>query len=370
MKELSKISIFNNCFKNKNVIVTGHTGFKGSWLSLWLKTLGANVRGISLDPITHPSHYKVINLTKKINDRRCNILNKKKLEKEIISFKPHFIFHLAAQSLVNKSLKFPHTTWETNVIGTINILECLRKIEHKCVGVIITSDKCYENKEILRGYKEDDELGGVDPYSASKGSAELAIRSYIKSYFSSKKSKVRIAIGRAGNVIGGGDWSEDRILPDCIKSWSKNKKVVLRNPESTRPWQHVLEPLSGYLILAKNLNQNTSLHGEAFNFGPRENVSRTVIQLVKEMSIYWKNVQWDIKPNKKLIESKLLKLNCKKSKKILGWESNLNFQQTIRFTAEWYKNYYKDKVNAEKISKMQIMEFTKLARANSLNWAK
>ena len=242
-------------FKNSRVIVTGHTGFKGSWLTAWLKQLDANVMGISLNPPTNPSHFNVAKIGKNIKDIRLDIRNKKKLEKKIVSFKPNFIFHLAAQPLVATSYTDPVLTWDTNVFGSLNILEALRKIKNNCSVVIITSDKCYFNKEVHYGYKETDTLGGKDPYSGSKASAELLIKSYINSFFN-KKNKIRIATARAGNVLGGGDWAKNRIVPDCVRSWSKNKQVELRNPNSTRPWQHVLEAVGGYLCLAINLKNN------------------------------------------------------------------------------------------------------------------
>ena len=247
-------------FKNARVVVTGHTGFKGSWLTAWLNELGSKVMGISLNPHTSPSHFKVSKIGKNIKDVRLDIRNRKRLEKKIINFKPNFIFHLAAQAIVGESYKNPYLTWETNVFGTLNILESARKLKNKCSIVIITSDKCYFNKEIHYGYKETDTLGGKDPYSGSKASAEILIQSHINSFFKGN-SKIRIATARAGNVIGGGDWAKNRIIPDCVRSWSKNRKAGLRNPKSTRPWQHVLEAVGGYLCLALNLVQNKKIHG-------------------------------------------------------------------------------------------------------------
>ena len=272
---------FRNIFNKKKVLITGHTGFKGSWLSLWMCLLGANVLGISKNFVTKPSHAKFLNFNENIDQHFFDIQNQKKLKKIINSFKPDFIFHLAAQALVHQSYKEPFETWKTNTFGTLNLLECLKNIKKNCVAIIITSDKCYKNLEIKRGYNENDKLGGDDPYSASKAAADIAIQSYIKSYFSSKKTKVRIGIARAGNVIGGGDWSENRLIPDCIKSWSKNKVATLRSPNSTRPWQHVLEALSGYLFFASHLKIKSCLHGEIFNFGPAKQNNYRVIEVVK-----------------------------------------------------------------------------------------
>ena len=242
-------------FKNKTVLVTGHTGFKGSWLTLWLVLLGAKVIGLSINFPSNPSHFNLMKLQKKINHKKIDIRNLKLLKKIFRRYQPDYVFHLAAQSLVKKSYSEPIYTWGTNTMGTLNILESLRELKKNCVAVLITSDKSYKNVEIKRGYKENDILGGGDPYSSSKASAELAIQSYISSFFSSKKTKVLIGIARAGNVIGGGDWSENRLVPDCAKSWSKNKKVLIRNPRSTRPWQHVLEAIWGYLLLASDLKK-------------------------------------------------------------------------------------------------------------------
>jgi CDP-glucose 4,6-dehydratase len=283
---------YKNLYKGKTVLITGHTGFKGSWLASWLKILGANVVGVALNPSTVPSHYDSIKLSNEIRDLRVDIRDKNALEATILTTEPDFIFHLAAQALIKKSYENPIDTWHTNLIGTLNILESIRKLNKHCAAVIITSDKCYENVEWVWGYRETDAMGGIDPYSASKGAAELAIHSHIRSFFAKENTKVKIASARAGNVIGGGDWSESRIVPDCVKSWAIGDKVKLRNPSSTRPWQHVLEPLSGYLSLALNLYENDTLHGESFNFGPSSNSNFSVLNLAQEMSKHWERVSW------------------------------------------------------------------------------
>ena len=358
-------------FKNARVVVTGHTGFKGSWLTAWLKELGANVMGISLDPHTYPSHFEVSKISKGIRDVRLDIRNRKKLEKKIITFKPQFVFHLAAQALVRKSYENPLLTWQTNVLGTVNILETLKKLKNKCNVVIITSDKCYLNKEIHYGYKETDILGGKDPYSSSKASAEILIKSYVNSFFS-KGSKIRVATARAGNVIGGGDWADNRIIPDCVRSWSKNKKAKLRNPNSTRPWQHVLEAVGGYLCLAVNLSFNNKLHGESFNFGPSLSKEHSVLELVRTMSKYWKNVSWKKLPKskKEYFESGLLRLNCRKANKILKWKTILKFDELMVMVADWYKYYYLNKKNVLKKTSEQIKKYQFLALRRGLKWAK
>jgi len=358
-------------FKNTRVIVTGHTGFKGSWLTAWLKELGANVMGISLKPPTNPSHFNASKIYKQIKDIRLDIRDRKKLENKIIKFKPHFIFHLAAQSLVGESYKNPVVTWQTNVFGTLNVLESLKKLRNFCNVVIITSDKCYYNREINYGYKENDVLGGKDPYSGSKASAELLIKSYINSFFS-KKSHIRIATARAGNVVGGGDWAKNRIIPDCIKSWSKNRNAKLRNPNATRPWQHVLEAVGGYLCLAINLKNNRHLHGESFNFGPDLSKEYSVLELVKTMNNHWQNVSWQInqKSKNKFYESELLRLNCKKAKKILKWQSILRFSETTEMVSKWYRSYYSNPKNINNITTQQIKRYQSIALRRGSKWAK
>ena len=348
--------ILKNIFKNKKVIVTGHTGFKGSWLSLWLNTMGANVIGISKNIPSTPSHFSAINLKKKINHIEIDMCDFKKLSKLFKKYQPDFVFHLAAQSLVKKSYLNPLETWNSNTIGTLNLLESLKLVKKKTYVVIITSDKSYKNIEISRGYKENDLLGGKDPYSASKGSAEFAIQSYINSFFSHKKNNIFIGIARAGNVIGGGDWSEDRIVPDCVKSYSKNKTAIIRSPKSTRPWQHVLEVIYGYLILASKLNLNKKLHGEVFNFGPRKQSNYTVVYLLSKIKQYWPNFKWKVKKNKnKFFESKLLKLNSNKAKKKLNWQSILNIDESAKLVADWYSFFYKNKrQNLYQLSVKQI----------------
>ena len=343
----------NKTFQNKTVIITGHTGFKGSWLTLWLKLLGAKIIGISKDIPTKPSLFKEAKLNKGIVDLRLDLKDLKKLKLIFKKYKPGFVFHLAAQSLVKESYNSPIQTFQSNTIGTLNVLECIRNLSKKCISIIITSDKSYKNLELNRGYKENDILGGKDPYSASKASAELIIQSYINSFFNSKSNNKIVAIARAGNVIGGGDWSKNRLIPDCVKAWSKNKIAIIRNPKSTRPWQHVLEALRGYLNLAIKLSKNSSLHGEAFNFGPKNSQNKTVIELTNQAKKNWKNIKWKIiiQPKSKF-ESKLLKLNSNKAKNKLDWKPILKFTETVEMVINWYKKYYFDK-------KENIFDFSK-----------
>ena len=349
-------------YLNKTVIITGHTGFKGSWLSAWLKLMGANVVGISLNPPTSPSHFHEANINNGIDDCRIDIRDSEEIKQKIIDVSPDFLFHLAAQPIVGRSYEDPLETWNTNVMGTVNILEALRYVNNQCTAVIITSDKCYDNVEWEWGYRENDTLGGPDPYSASKGAAEIAIRSYFKSYFKDPDNGIRIASARAGNVIGGGDWAESRIVPDCVQAWSQNETVGLRNPASTRPWQHVLEPLGGYLVLASELSKNDDIHGEAFNFGPPAHQNHNVLSLVEEMSLHWNQVKWEKPKEAKdaFYESGLLKLNCDKALHLLNWQAVLSFSETVKLTTEWYMNFYKNPEIISTVTNSQINEYQKI----------
>jgi len=362
---------FQGKYAGKNVLVTGHTGFKGSWLISWLKKLGANVNGISIGIPTTPSHYSAANLKSIIVEKFIDIRNIDALTNAFLSFEPDFVFHLAAQPLVRVSYENPVDTFSTNIMGTINILESLKKLKKPCSAVIITSDKCYDNVEWEWGYRETDKLGGPDPYSASKGAAEIIIQSYVKSFFSSSDCLVKIASARAGNVIGGGDWAVDRIIPDCVKAWADNLSVVLRNPSSTRPWQHVLEPLSGYLLLALSLNSSQKLHGESFNFGPPAQQNQSVLQLVEEMSKYWTQVNWEINESKlnSRLESGLLKLNCDKALHFLHWHAAMGFNDTVKMTAEWYRDFYNHSKKISETTFSQITFYEALAKEQGLKWA-
>jgi CDP-glucose 4,6-dehydratase len=359
-------------FKNKTVLVTGHTGFKGSWLSIWLNSLGAKVVGLSIDIPTEPSIFSSSLLGGMIEDHRHDIRDIIGIKKLVNQVKPDFVFHLAAQALVRKSYEDPLETMSINALGSVTILEAIRQLDKKVIAIMITSDKAYDNVEWMWGYRETDRLGGKDPYSASKGMAELAIRSFVESFFNTPESNIRVGVTRAGNVIGGGDWAKDRIVPDCMRSWSKNEAVDIRSPNSTRPWQHVLEPLSGYLTLAHNLSKDYHHHGEAYNFGPTSNQNYPVSDLINEMSKYWDKVKWnDISKNKNhLHEAGLLKLNCDKALFDLNWRPTLDFSETVKITTEWYKSYYQ---NPEKsmyeYTISQINNYVKLAENKKIPWA-
>jgi CDP-glucose 4,6-dehydratase len=361
----------NSFYSGKTVVVTGHTGFKGAWLTAWLKLLGAKVVGIALEPPTVPSHFIAASLGDDIVDYRIDIRNHSELEDAVLTAQPDFVFHLAAQALVRRSYDDPLETWQTNVLGTLHVLEALRRLDKSCAAVIITSDKCYDNVEWVWGYRETDAMGGPDPYSASKGAAELAIRSHIKSYFPQATSRVRIASARAGNVIGGGDWAEHRIVPDCVKAWSNGDLVELRNPHSTRPWQHVLEPISGYLKLATALTQCHELHGQPFNFGPQAQQNHTVFDLVRQMARHWDQVRWNDVSNVAAgpYESGLLKLNCDKALHYLHWHAVMNFEGTVQMTAEWYRAYYQNPSQIRQMTDSQITAYTDIARQHGLEWA-
>lgn len=359
-------------FNTKTVLITGHTGFKGAWLTAWLKQLGANVVGIAHNVPTEPSHFSAARLGADMLDHRIDIRDRSELEEAIVATQPDFLFHLAAQALVRRSYDDPLETWQTNVLGTLNVLEGLRKLDKSCAAVIVTSDKCYDNVEWVWGYRETDAMGGPDPYSASKGAAELAIRSHMKSYFPTDTSKVRIASARAGNVIGGGDWAEHRIVPDCVKAWSAGNIVDLRNPHSTRPWQHVLEPLSGYLTLAIALARCPELHGQPFNFGPQAQQNHSVLALVQQMAMHWDQVRWQDVSGLALgpYESGLLKLNCDKALHYLKWHAAMAFDDTVRMTAEWYRAYYQQSAPIAEVTVAQIAAYTAIAKQQGIDWAK
>lgn len=364
--------MFNNIYNNKKVLITGHTGFKGAWLTMWLLKLGAKIIGISKDIPTNPSMFEELQLASRITHYQEDIRNLSKITEIVLNEQPDFLFHLAAQPIVSTSYSNPIETISTNVLGTANILESLKVSNHVCTVIIITSDKAYDNVEQVWGYKENDKMGGRDIYSGSKGAAELIIKSYYYSFFKNSGSNIKLAIGRAGNVIGGGDWAKDRIVVDCMEAWSKRETVEVRSPEATRPWQHVLEPLSGYLNLGANLYTNRSLHGEAFNFGPRAEQNQTVKQLLKDLSKYWyfENVNdaFTITDNIPFHEAGLLKLNCDKALFYLKWQANLVYEDTIRFTSEWYYDFYKGEKNMLDKTLEQISEYEDMAQNKGLKW--
>lgn len=365
--------MFNNIYKNKKVLVTGHTGFKGSWLTSWLLKLDAEVFGVSIDIPTKPSMFEELGLKEKITHYIEDVRDLVRMKEIIKDVKPDFVFHLAAQAIVSASYSDPVDTITTNVIGTTNILEALKKSNHICTAIIITSDKCYDNVEWVWGYKETDAVGGKDIYSGSKGAAELVFKSYFNSFFNKSESNIKVASARAGNVIGGGDWAADRIVPDCMRAWSVNEIVEIRSPNATRPWQHVLEPLSGYLSLAQELSANSELNGESFNFGPNAKYNHSVKDLLEDLSVYWnfEHIEdgYRITDNIKFHEAGLLKLNCDKALFYLKWIASLNYEQLIKFTGEWYFKYYKHEGDIYNLTLNQISEYERKSFKKGVKWA-
>lgn len=372
MDKMVKNKLFGDIYRNKKVLVTGNTGFKGSWLSTWLLSLGADVYGISKDIPSKPSMFEELNLENKISHHFEDVRNFDKMNDLIGKIEPDFIFHLAAQPIVSVSYKNPLETITSNVVGTANILEVLRNYQKKCAAVIITSDKCYENVEWLWGYKETDILGGKDIYSGSKGAAELIFHSYYNSFFKDKNCPVGIVTARAGNVIGGGDWALDRIIPDCMRSWSEGKVVEIRSPNATRPWQHVLEPLSGYLQLGEHLYKNQALCGESFNFGPPAEYNHSVREILEDMSLRWhfKNSKeaYQITDNIKFHEAGLLKLNCDKALFHFRWKTNLDYRTLLEYTSDWYYEFYNNDVDIFAYTLTQINGYENLAINKNLKW--
>ena len=323
--------MFAEAFRNKTVWLSGHTGFKGAWLAQWLLELGADVHGFALEPATEPALFDQLGLAKRLHHQIADIRDPAAVQKSIGKVQPDFVFHLAAQPLVRLSYEQPLETYATNVMGTAHVLEALRGLKKPCAAVLVTTDKCYENREWLHGYREDDPLGGYDPYSSSKAAAEIAIAAWRRSFF--KKHPVKIASARAGNVIGGGDWSQDRIVPDCIRALQKKRPIAVRNPNATRPWQHVLEPLSGYLWLAARLTspQSSVLSPltSAFNFGPAHDANRTVRELVAEVLKHWPG-RWEDRSDPKAVhEASLLQLSTDKAHALLGWTPVWSFSQAV-----------------------------------------
>jgi CDP-glucose 4,6-dehydratase len=329
-------------WQGKKVLVTGHTGFKGSWLSLWLLNLGAQVMGISLAPNTNPSLFEQLGLAEHLDHRIGDIRDRQSLKTAVARWQPDLVFHLAAQPLVRRSYIESVETWETNVMGTIHVLEAVKQVTVPCAVVAITTDKCYQNREWMYGYRENDPLGGHDPYSSSKAAAEIAIASWRASFFTDPLIPIGIASARAGNVIGGGDWAEDRIVPDAIRSLVRQEAIPVRNPRSTRPWQHVLEPLGGYLVLGQKLYEglgepDRSGVRSAFNFGPALSSNRTVRELVECILQYWPG-SWQDRSNPNAVhEAALLNLVTDKAFHTLGWQSVWDFERTIRETVTWYR---------------------------------
>jgi CDP-glucose 4,6-dehydratase len=367
-------------WRGKKVFLTGHTGFKGSWLSLWLTSLGAEVIGLSLSPNTQPSLFEQLGLVNHLTHHLGDIREADLVAKLIHQARPDIVFHLAAQPLVRSSYVEPVETWNINVIGTIHVLEGLKKLDYPCAAVFITTDKCYENKEWVYGYRENDQLGGHDPYSSSKAGAELAIASWRKSFFSDPSCSVGIASARAGNVIGGGDWSKDRIVPDAMRSLIRDEPIPVRNPQATRPWQHVLEPLAGYLQVAESIYQCLSSADQlnqkdkfcsAFNFGPDLTSNRSVKELVSEILNYWSGTWLDKSDPCAFHEASLLNLVTDKAYHWLNWKPLWDFEKTIRETVVWYQESCEfpssDYQRFQELSLLQIKNYENTLLTNNIN---
>ena len=361
--------MFSGAFQNKTVWLSGHTGFKGSWLAHWLLELGARVHGFAQPPPTTPAMFDKLGLAGRMTHEIGDVRDAEAVRRSLAAAQPDFIFHLAAQSLVRASYAQPVDTYATNVLGTVHVLDALRTLQKPCAAVFVTTDKCYENREWLHGYREEDPLGGHDPYSSSKAAAEIAVGSFRRSFF--QNHPVKIASARAGNVIGGGDWAADRIVPDCIRSLQAGQPIGVRNPQATRPWQHVLEPLSGYLWLAAKLSQPSTLNPRlcsAFNFGPGHDANRTVGELVAEVLKYWPGRWEDQSDPKAAHEAGLLQLSIDKAHALLRWSPVWSFATAVEQTVQWYRDGA-DPSGPAKTTSAQIARYVAAARAQGLPWA-
>ncbi len=367
MENLVINRLFGETYKGKRVLVTGHTGFKGSWLALWLFSMGAEVVGYSLTPETQPNHFDLLDIAyySIIGDIR----DSDKLKSVIFKYQPEMIFHLAAQSLVRRGYREPVDTFATNVMGTVNLLDSCRESATVRAILVVTSDKCYENQQLNRGYCENDPLGGYDPYSASKGCAEIVTSSYRRSFFPidqfGKRHNVLIASARAGNVIGGGDWSQDRLIPDIVRAVNKNEKVLIRNPYSTRPWQHVLESLTGYLILGQRMLMGDVECATAWNFGPYKDGELSVEHVIKNMQQVWGEIDYQVSESNEVHEAKLLQLDSMKARTVLAWDQVWDADETVEKTSKWYQQFYEKQ---EVITVQQISEYVETARDKNLGW--
>jgi CDP-glucose 4,6-dehydratase len=343
-------------FKGRRVFITGHTGFKGAWLAFLLKEVGAEVLGYALPPVGEKNHFELLGLAQMIGHVEADIRDAEKLTAAMSEFQPEFVFHLAAQALVRHSYSDPKTTFETNVMGSVNLLEAVRKCESVRSLVYITSDKCYENLEWLWGYRENDRLGGHDPYSASKASAEIVFSAYARSFFFDRP-ELGAASARAGNVIGGGDWAVDRIIPDCIRAIESEKPIHLRSPLATRPWQHVLEPISGYLLLAACLRKEPSAYAGSWNFGPSSKEVRTVLEVAEHLVARFERGSITSEASvDKHHEAQLLQLNCDRAHQVLRWYPRWDFERTLNVTADWYKQVHAG-AEAQDVTRQQLYDY-------------
>lgn len=364
---------FHNTYQGKRVLVTGHTGFKGAWLCEWLLALGADVTGFALPPSTTPALFDQLGLAGRMGHTLGDVRDLAAVQRVVQEVRPELVFHLAAQALVRRSYEEPVETYAINVMGTVNVLEAVRLSRCACAVVVVTTDKCYENKEWMHSYREEDPMGGYDPYSSSKGAAELVVAAYRRSYFSAVDSCVRLASARAGNVVGGGDWALDRIVPDCIRALQRAEVIPVRNKVATRPWQHVLEPLSGYLWLGACLSNSqlspfNSQLTSAFNFGPALASNRTVAELVQEILEHWPG-RWEDRSDPQAVhEAKLLNLATDKAHHLLHWQPTWDFAMAIAQTANWYRAISTQSTTAREITQHQIAAYIDSSRRQGVNW--
>jgi CDP-glucose 4,6-dehydratase len=367
---LENLVMFGGAFRQKTVWLSGHTGFKGAWLAHWLLELGARVHGFALASPTQPALFDQLGLASRMEHQIGDIRDPAAVTKSIADTQPDFVFHLAAQAILRASYEIPVETYTTNVMGTIHVLEALRGLKKPCSAVMVTTDKCYENREWVYGYREEDPLGGYDPYSSSKAAAEIAISAWRRSFFGGHP--VRVASGRAGNVVGGGDWAKDRIVPDCIRHLQRNEAIPVRNPKATRPWQHVLEPLSGYLWLGASLSkpaEDDTKIASAFNFGPGHESNRTVKELVTEVLKQWPG-KWENRSDAEAVhEANLLQLTTDKASALLAWRPVWDFPSTIRETVRWYREAPNDAKAAQSLTSKQIADYHAAAKGSGLPWA-
>lgn len=365
---------FGDAFRGKRVLVTGHTGFKGSWLTSWLLDLGAEVCGYSDAVPTQPSLFEAAGLGARIRDERGDVRDAARVAGVVADFRPDFVFHLAAQAIVSTSYADPLNTIGTNVMGTAAVMDALRRVEHPCTAVIVTSDKAYENVEWPWGYRETDRVGGRDIYSGSKGAAEVIFHAYQQSFFAKSDGPVRVASARAGNVIGGGDWAADRIVADCVRAWRDGGDVEIRSPRATRPWQHVLEPLSGYLTLAMRLQEDASLHGESFNLGPKGEQNATVLELLEDLARVWgfddASKAYRVTGDIPFHEAGLLKLNIDKALLKLKWEPNLSYAECVEMTGGWYREVVREGADAGQLTTAQIRAYEAFAEQRQRVWTR
>ena len=357
------MKLFADIYRGKRALITGHTGFKGSWLSLWLNELGADVSGIALPPETQPNHWDLLGFG--INEHRLDIRDPEALRRVFAAINPDIVFHLAAQPLVRRSYRSPLTTWSINVMGTANVLEACRQTPSVRAIVAITTDKCYENREWPWGYRESDSLGGRDPYSASKAGSELVAASYRNAFFYAENTPL-LATARAGNVIGGGDWSEDRLIPDLIRAVVQDQSLEIRSPFATRPWQHVLESLSGYLQLGQALLHGDKRYAEAWNFGPEREGNRTVSEVLGRLSAHWSSLRWHVSDNPHPYEATLLYLDSAKARSELHWQPVWNFSSALEKTATWYRSWME---RGDVVSREQLANYVADAAQANVAWA-